>query len=152
MSKADSDKLLQLTREVFRRYFASLVAKESGGSQTDFSRKTGIPSGDISELLTGRRGRYVTVDVLVKVAAGLNTSLARMLGELAQNIFAIEAAGEMDKLPDVEVVTVVLDDGSEIAMPRAIAARMKSPRAREAARDAPRPRPKPPKRKPGSDA
>lgn len=152
MGKPEDDPLLQLTREVFRRYFARLVARVSGGSQADFSKKTGIPDGHISGMLLGQRGRYVTVDVLVRVARGLNVPVSKLIGEANYNL-AIAEAGELEKIPDdVEVVSVTLPDGSVVAMPKSIAERMKFRKAREAAAayDASRPRPKPPKRKPRS--
>jgi len=81
-----------------------LVMKEQGKKQADISRATGIGSGQISYIVTGRT-RDPAISYIVKIAEALNVSLDFLAGRDMKKIhysdeFKQRVFDAMDKMTD----------------------------------------------------
>lgn len=142
MSRLTTDEVRELTHEVFRLYLASRVVHESGGSQQDFARKTGIHRGDLSEVLGRKEGRYVTVEHLIKVATSIGPDISKIFSDITHKLTI--AVQRKEASPFDEDVVHVNVHGKDVVMPKAIADSMRArkPGAVQSAPDTPQFRPR----------
>lgn len=80
--------------EVIRSFMEELIG---GGTASELCRKSGIPTGDVSNVLNRKKNRRATMDWLVKIAVGYEMPWSQVFSRLsiiAAKMEAVSAAGE----------------------------------------------------------
>jgi len=71
---------LEDLQKIMREYFVSLVQKQTGGNRSRFATITGIPKPDVVNLVSGKSGRHVTVEMLIKISQHTDKGMPSLSG------------------------------------------------------------------------